>query len=138
MRVAMFLCIWALTSFAQQQKRETVIYDEDIHVLTFANMHYPRLARIAHRQGTVVVRVEFDSSGRVTSANALSGWKMLVPDAVANSRQWTFAPNSEKGAIIIYKFRLLEGRCNSDETDLFTLIEPNIASVTACNYHWQP
>lgn len=135
---SLFLGIVATGCLAQQGKTEPTIYDEGVHVLSFEAMHYPSIARIAHRQGVVVVRVRFDSTGKVVSADALSGWKMLVPGAVENSRKWAFGANPDNSAIIVYRFRLTEGRCNSDQNDLFVFVEPNIANVTACGYVWQP
>jgi hypothetical protein len=122
---------------AQQNRQEEAVNDEDISVSSFEEMHYPALARVAHRESVVVVQARLDDAGKVASARAISGSRMLIPDCVSNAKKWQFRPNARKTAVIIYEFQLTEGRCDAGKS-LFVFREPNIASVTSCVGVWQP
>jgi len=125
----------SLALFAQQ---EQTINDEDISVSSFEEMHYPALARAAHREGVVVVRARLDARGYTTSVTAISGSKMLVPDVISNAKKWRFNPNSESAAVLVYQFRLVEGTCDPPNSSLFVLKQPNIVSITMCTFPPQP
>jgi protein TonB len=58
---------------------------------------YPAAARSARVEGPVVVEVQIDGAGRVTSARALSGPAMLRDAAASAARQWSFAPQDAAG-----------------------------------------
>jgi protein TonB len=58
---------------------------------------YPPIAKQAKVSGTVVVTVDVDESGKVTSAKAVSGHKMLQPAAVDAARMARFAPTIVNG-----------------------------------------
>jgi protein TonB len=58
---------------------------------------YPPIARAARAEGTVVVRIVIDETGRVISASAVSGHPLLRASAVAAARQWRFAPTYLEG-----------------------------------------
>ena len=124
-------------SYSSAQQEQTVS-DEDVSVSFFEDMPYPALARAAHREGVVVVKISLDDKGSVESAKAVSGSKMLVPDSLVNIRKWRFRPNPSKTAVVIYDFHLLEGKCDAGRKGLFVLREPNIAEVTTCVAEWQP
>ena len=130
-----FLTLGVGYSSAQQ---EQTISDEDISISLFEEMPYPALARAAHREGVVVVQVKLDDKGNVLSAMAISGSKMLIPDSLANIRKWRFHPTSSMAAVVIYDFRLIEGRCDAGRKGLFVLREPNVATVTTCVARWEP
>ena len=119
-------------------QQEQAVSDEDISVSSFEEMHYPALARAAHRESTVVVLVKLDDDGKVVSARALSGSKMLISDSLSNARKWRFHPNSNKSAVVIYEFHLVEGKCGSGRNGLFVFREPNVATITTCTAEWQP
>ena len=114
------------------------VYDSDINVKSFDEMSYPPIAREARIQGTVVVSAKLDGDGRVTSTSAISGAKLLIQDSLSNAKKWRFSPNTNKVAIIIYEFRLAEGRCNHETSHLFVFREPNRVSVVGCEDTWQP
>lgn len=119
-------------------QQDQTIYDKDITVVSFEEMRYPPLARQAHIQGTVVVKVKLDDAGKVTSATAIVGARLLISDCLANARKWRFHPTPGNGAIIIYEFRLADGTCNAEQNHLFVFRRPNVASVTGCEEVWQP
>jgi TonB family protein len=58
---------------------------------------YPGLAKAAHTQGTVAVKVVVDETGSVVSAEAVSGHPLLRPAAEAAARQAKFAPTLLSG-----------------------------------------
>lgn len=128
----------ALAMCHSSAQEEQTVSDEDISISFFEEMPYPALAHAAHREGAVVVQVKLDDKGNVVSAKAISGSKMLVRDSLANIRKWRFHPNSNKTAVVIYEFHLVEGRCDVGRKGLFVLKEPNVATVTTCVAEWQP
>ena len=122
-------------SSAQQDQP---VNDEGISVSSFEEMHYPVLARAARRESMVVVQVKLDDDGKVVTARAISGSKMLIPDSLANARKWRFHPNSDATAVIIYEFHLVEGKCDLGRNGLFVFRVPNVATITACEMQPQP
>jgi TonB family protein len=125
----------------QNRDNETVT-DDQISVSSFSEMHYPRMAQVAHIRGMVIVRVKLDETGKVVSSIAVSGAKVLIPDTLANAKKWRFQPSAAKTAVIVYEFRIPEGVCDPNENlsqrDLFIFRKPNIASITACPVIAQP
>jgi TonB family protein len=73
---------------------------------------YPAIAKAARAQGTVVVQILVDESGRVISASAVSGHPLLQQAAVAAARQARFSPTLLSGqpvkvsGVITYNFVL--------------------------------
>ncbi|HKQ51502.1 MAG TPA: TonB family protein [Pyrinomonadaceae bacterium] len=71
---------------------------------------YPPIARAARASGQVVVRVVVDESGKVISAQALSGHPLLTESALQAARQARFAPTMLSGqpvkvtGVITYNF----------------------------------
>lgn len=111
------------------------IDNKDIHVIDYEDTYLPPIALLAHVEGVVVVRVKLDNHGKVTDAEALSGPSLLTYGSVENAKKWTFQPNSQKAAIIVYRFRF-EGDCHPASNGGFTsqmiLFPPNFAEITAC------
>ena len=58
---------------------------------------YPPIARAAHAQGTVVVRITVDEQGNVISATPVSGHPLLQQAAANAVRQWRFSPTLLSG-----------------------------------------
>ena len=71
---------------------------------------YPPIAKATHASGTVNVQVVIDESGKVISANAVSGHPLLQASAIAAARQAKFSPTVLSGqpvkvtGIIVYHF----------------------------------
>jgi len=128
----------AVASHNLAAQQNEPVYDSDVKVESFEEMPYPPIAREARIQGTVVVSAKLDGDGRVTSATAISGAKLLIPDSLSNAKKWRFRPNTSKVAIIIYEFRLAEGQCNHETSHLFVFREPNSVSIVGCEEEWQP
>lgn len=131
---------WWNQSSAQGSQADETVTDDQIVVSSFAEMRYPRMAQVGNVRGIVVVRVKLDDAGKVVSTTAVSGSKLLIPDTLANAKDWQFQPNAAKSAVIIYEFEI-KGRCEDKDSrrdHLFVFRKPNIASITACGEFWQP
>jgi|GEM_PF-1301058 len=129
------IIVFARALAAQQDE---TIYDKDINVTFFEDMRYPPIAREANIQGIVVVRVKINDAGKVTSAVAISGAELLVPEALSNAKKWQFRPNPRKAEVIIYEFRMADGQCDSQQDHLSVFRNPNVVSVIGCREMWQP
>jgi outer membrane biosynthesis protein TonB len=105
-----------------------VVLDEDVRVVSFAEMEYPIVAKLKSEQGIVVVRVTFDSRGIVRDARALSGPRYLIDSAVGNARKWVFHPSKESEAIVLYDFRI-EETCQNPCRSQFLFRRPNVAII---------
>jgi protein TonB len=53
---------------------------------------YPKAARKAHIEGTVVMRAEIGKDGRIQDLEAVSGPPELVPAAMEAVRKWRYRP----------------------------------------------
>jgi TonB family protein len=107
------------------------IEDKDNNVVAFEDTQYPPLALNARIQGTVIVEVQFDNQGAVSRTHPISGTAQLISTSIENAKKWVFKPNASKKAIIVYKYKILEGRCNHNSS-LFILQGANVATVLAC------
>lgn len=58
---------------------------------------YPIMARSARVQGTVIVRVSVDETGKVIDAEAICGPRELYGASVAAAKQWKFTPTLLSG-----------------------------------------
>lgn len=132
------LLVVIVTSCNLPAQQTEPVYDNEINVKSFEQMSYPPIARQARIQGTVVVSAKLDDAGRVISATAISGARLLIPDSLSNAKQWRFSPNTNGLAILIYEFRIAEGKCKHG-TSHFEFDKPNRPSITSCGvYTWQP
>jgi TonB family protein len=127
-RTLIAIGLLALTVSCSSAQQESAVNDEGLSVSSFEEMHYPALARAAHRESMVVVEVKLDDNGKVVSARAISGSKMLIPDTLANVYKWRFHPNSNKTAVVIYDFHLVEGKCNLERTD-YSFLESQMSPL---------
>jgi len=110
--------------------QEVPVYDEVIRVTHSEKLIYPLLAQRARVQGVVVVRAKIDEKGRVVSAIAVSGNRILIPDCLSNSKQWRFQPTVSSDVVIVYDFRLTNIGCKSPCASEFTFRLPNIATIS--------
>lgn len=85
-----FLCAVA---FAQSMKEVQVSSAEAAqHALKHADPLYPPIAKAAHVQGTVRLRLHVDETGKVKKVDVIVGPPMLNSAAVDAARQWTYTP----------------------------------------------
>jgi Gram-negative bacterial TonB protein C-terminal len=113
--------------------QEETIYDSEVGLVSFEDLAYPTVAKIARNQGVVVVMAKLDDKGNVVSTSAITGPKTLIPDCLSNAKKWKFQPNPHKSAVIVYEFRLADGACHDASHSLFQLLHRNFASITACS-----
>lgn len=67
------------------------------HVLQNVPPVYPPIAKAAQVQGTVVLSLKIDTTGKVESVQVVSGPPMLRQAAIDALRQWTFHPFEKDG-----------------------------------------
>ena len=125
-----FLAVSQLFTVSAQEKQ--TVSDKDIKIVDYEEMRYPTVARNAHVQGMVVIRVKLDDQGKVVDATAISGSEFLVRDSIENAKKWRFKPNTQKSAAIIYNFTLPGGFCKS-QGSLFLQQGANVATIIGCD-----
>jgi TonB family protein len=115
-------------------KDEQVVFSTN-RSRNFLGRTNPRIAATANIQGVVVVRVKLDDKGQAIDAVAISGAGLLILDSLTNARKWSFEPNPQKTAILVYDFRF-KGFCprNTDTNKFsnFVVRPPNFALITGC------
>jgi TonB family protein len=118
---------------SQQSAALTPLNPQDIQMVNFEEMKYPESALRApfSSEGVVVVQISLDGQGKVSSANALSGNPLLVPDTLANIKKWRFSSKGKNTAIIVYNFRSIRGDCGFVRS-LFAFEPPNFVTVMGC------
>jgi TonB family protein len=122
--VGVLLLIAALSLFGQDQP----ILNEDVGIVDFEPLDYPRAAALARVQGAVVVRVKVDSDGKVVSAAVISGPKMLIDATLSNARTWHFEPKKSRDVLIVYNFKI-EGICKEPCGSSFSFSRPNLVTI---------
>ena len=126
---ALLLLATTLSLFGQDKP----ILNEDIGIVDFEILDYPRIAMLARVQGAVVVRVKVGSDGSVAAATAVSGPKLLITDALSNARKWHFRPEKSRDVVIVYIFKI-EGLCNGSCPSSFSFSPPNVATITTAEH----
>jgi TonB family protein len=117
------------TAFALVAQDQPIL-NENIGIVDFEPLDYPRVAGLARVSGVVVVRVKVDSDGKAVSVAAISGPKLLIDDTLSNARKWHFQPKGSRDVVIVYDFKL-EGICKGPCSSSFTFSPPNLATITA-------
>lgn len=114
-----------------QARNDSPVLDENISVVGYHDLDYAVRAKAARIQGVVVVHVNLDERGNVTTARGISGAEQLLPDCLTNAKKWRLRPNAMKAAVIVYNFRLSDG-VSTGRCDSFTFESPNLATITTC------
>ena len=82
-------------------------------------------------QDVVVVGIELDSDGKVSSSSPISGSEDLMPLCLENAKKWHFLPTSLKTAVIVYDFRIVfDGLCADSCHSQFLVDAPNFVTIT--------
>ena len=72
---------------------------------------YPPIARAAHVQGAVILRVTFSTTGSISSVESVSGPKMLVDSTSERLKAWQFHTNATGDqpcqSLVVVKYRIL-------------------------------
>jgi len=61
---------------------------------------YPQAAASARLQGTVILDIQVDPTGKVSQAKALHGNPILIPAAIEAVKQWVYAPTRVNGTAV--------------------------------------
>lgn len=108
-------------------------------VKTFEAPPYPPVALAVRAEGDVQVVVEVDDTGKVISANAVAGHRLLQTTSQAVALKWTFTPRPGRHFITLrFLFRLARSG-NKKSTKLnghYTLrfIEPRVRIIQTVSY----
>jgi hypothetical protein len=90
---------------------------------------YPPLARAAHIEGIVHVRITTDGH-RVIDAHVEDGNKLLAAAAEENVRTWQFATHQQTTFIVTYRYKLDAGLKGSPNNPTVTLRLPTEVEVS--------
>lgn len=77
-----------------------------VKVLHSVTPNYPALARAAHRQGDVVLRMTIDAGGAVNDVRVVSGPEIFHQEALRAARGWRFTPARVGGEAVPAVFNL--------------------------------
>ena len=87
---------------------------------------YPTVALVARVSGSVIVELKINAKGDVTSADAISGHKLLRKTAEVAARRWVFAPANKmdkaRKARLTFEFILMPG--DASYADLLPVFVP--------------
>lgn len=120
--------LYGLSGWIALRAQDSVVIDDKVKVYSFTPLEYPQRARIRHEQGTVVVRVTLDKSGRVLNSSALSGPETLIGAAADNAKKWRFQANSPETVILVYRFEI-RGLCQLPCQSQFLFEPPNFSTI---------
>lgn len=77
-----------------------------VRILHEVDPVYPPLAKAAHLQGQVVIRMTIDEQGLPSDVQAVSGVEALQAPALRAARQWRFEPARQNGQAVPATFLL--------------------------------
>ena len=117
-----------MISYSLAGAQSEAVLDETVKPVIFESLAYPLAARLTHTQGVVVIQVELDDAGRVTTSTALSGAKVLIAECLSNAKKWRFQSNVRHIALIVYLFKI-EGLCSLPCSSQFSFHPPNLVIV---------
>jgi TonB family protein len=83
---------------------------------------YPAIAQTAHASGDVIVCVDIDRSGSVTSAQVITGDELLRKASDEAARRWRFSTGSRehREAELTFTFHMVPDKTDSvDRTAVF-------------------
>jgi hypothetical protein len=107
----------------------SAVLNEEIEVIHAERMIYPLPARVHVVEGAVVIKVELEKTGKVRSASAVSGPKLLIDDCIKNAKNWVFRRTAAGTAVIVYFFQI-KGLCELPCPSNFEYYAPNVAIIS--------
>lgn len=124
MKVCRFLFLLALVFpfFTNAQEQSSVLPK----VIDHAAVFYPVIARTAHVEGSVQLRLTTDGHA-VTSVEVLGGPSLLARFAADNAKTWKFEDHTPGTFEVTFIFKFLEGR-----TTFFA--EPGVVDIAVLPY----
>jgi len=102
-RILIFV-FFLYASFQETSIKPCVVHTE--------SLQYPRIAWQARIDGIVKVKIHISAEGKVLSASATSGHRVLQDAAENNVKRWEFARGHEQDIDVVYEFRLEEPEVN--------------------------
>lgn len=91
---------------------------------------YPNLARTAHVEGIVKVRLHLDETGKVTSLDMLSGPPLLREAVETKAKKWIFVPRTGDSLEISFEFHLIGPERRDPETEVSFDLPGKVVVVT--------
>jgi TonB family protein len=77
------------------------------HLIRHDDPVYPPIAKAARVQGTVVLKVEVDGTGKVRHIASVAGNAMLMQTAISAVKDWTWRPFDEAhGAPVVFEVKV--------------------------------
>jgi len=135
---SLLLALAATPAGTALAQHDQAIEDKDVKVVQFEDLKYPQLARTAHIEGAVVLRLKLDRNGNVLDVAVLSGNPILAHTSAQSAKDWRFEPNDQNAVILVYNFRL-EGLCPRHiESSQLLFYPPNFVAVSSCLATVQP
>ncbi len=117
--------------------------DAAAHLLTSPQPKYPALAEQARIQGNVILAIQIEPSGAVSSINLISGHPMLAPAAIEAVKGWKYRPFEVDGqpavvrtwVMVTFGKPVREGRTElTFEYNFWALMGAADAAVTKRNF----
>jgi TonB family protein len=118
--------IVTLILILQISSASTALTNDQPTVVTAVAPVFPPIAQAANVGGDVLVEVKINSDGAVTSAKAISNYKLLRAAAEDAAKRWRFNPSAEKSdehtATLTFTFQVMP-RC-SPSNELTSIFYP--------------
>jgi hypothetical protein len=90
---------------------------------------YPPLARAAHVEGIVRIKITTDGQ-RVTATQVEDGHKLLAAAAEENAKTWHFAAHEPATITVTYRYKLMAGLKGDPSSPTITLRLPNEVQIS--------
>jgi len=128
-----FLFVLLLVAFTvtNAQNNESKNNEQQPAVIkAVAPKQYPPIAVAAKAEGKVIIEVNINSSGKVSSTNVISGHPLLKAVAVEAAKRWLFVSHTQKERVVNITFSFKVGVKKEDAGIFFLpLYEIEIVSV---------
>lgn len=111
----------------------TVSGGNQLSLLHFESVEYPRLAWQARIEGDVKVAAHVALDGKVSSVSASSGHQLLQQAALESLKKWIFVTNREFDLEIIYQFKLEKPESSSQHATKTVIDLPAHRVIVICN-----
>jgi outer membrane biosynthesis protein TonB len=116
----------SLASFSSGAQESKAV---SLKVATIGVPIYPPLARAAHVEGTVHIKITTDGQ-RVIGTHVEDGHKLLAAAAEENAKSWQFTANGPATFIVTYRYKLVPGLKGDPSSPAITLRLPNEVQVS--------
>lgn len=116
------LCIMLLSVQGIESRQMAAFTVEQPSVLIAVTPVFPATAVATNTSGTVLIEVEINAAGEVTSARSVSGHPLLRKSAENAARRWRFASAANARTVLLtFTFRIVPNDTSPEElTSVFT------------------